>query len=127
MIIKTYPWSAQSKLQGSVTNSSSGSINAPTRLEWIGTRTYGNGSNELLLPRVLPPRSLTYWLPSMTPEAHGISEEEVERFFNEQVSESRRQRRRADEGGPIHVDQGASLTASFCFRRPFRAVLHLRF
>jgi hypothetical protein len=32
-------------------------------------------------------------------EAHGISEEESERFFNEQLSEARRQQRRADEGG----------------------------
>ena len=32
-------------------------------------------------------------------EAHGISEEEIERFFNEQLGESRRQRGGADEGG----------------------------
>jgi hypothetical protein len=32
-------------------------------------------------------------------EAHGISEEETERFFAEQVNTSRRERRRADGGG----------------------------
>ncbi len=32
-------------------------------------------------------------------EAHGISEAEVERFFTEQLNQSRRQRRRADESG----------------------------
>jgi hypothetical protein len=53
---------------------------------------------------VAPPSSATTLADLLAPvhdstEAHGISEEEVERFFNEQVSESRRQRRRADEGG----------------------------
>jgi len=32
-------------------------------------------------------------------EAHGISEEETERFLSEQLRQSRRERRRADGGG----------------------------
>ena len=31
--------------------------------------------------------------------AHGISEEETEQFFSEQLGESRRQRRRSNDGG----------------------------
>jgi hypothetical protein len=32
-------------------------------------------------------------------DADGISEEEIEQFFSEQLNEARRQRRRSDDGG----------------------------
>ncbi len=32
-------------------------------------------------------------------EAHGLSETEIERFVSEQLTESRRERRRSEEGG----------------------------
>ena len=32
-------------------------------------------------------------------EAHGISEEEIEQFFRNQVTETRRESRRSDDGG----------------------------
>jgi hypothetical protein len=36
-------------------------------------------------------------------DAHGLSEQEIEQFFSEQLTDSRRERRRADESGrPTH-------------------------
>jgi hypothetical protein len=58
----------------------------------------------LLERAVAPPSSASTLAELLAPvhdftEAHGISEEEIERFFNEQLGESRRQRGRADKGG----------------------------
>lgn len=58
-----------------------------------------------LIERAVAPRSSAATLAELLApihdftEAHGISEEQVERFFSAQVAESRRQRRRADESG----------------------------
>ncbi|HEY6345250.1 MAG TPA: hypothetical protein VIY49_27460 [Bryobacteraceae bacterium] len=53
---------------------------------------------------VAPPSSAATLVELLAPlhdftEAHGFSEAEIERFFAEQLAESRRQRRRADERG----------------------------
>jgi len=53
---------------------------------------------------VAPPDSAATLAELLTPvhdftEAHGISEEEIQRFFDQQLAESRRQRRRTDQGG----------------------------
>ena len=52
---------------------------------------------------VAPPGAATTLAELLNPvhdftEAHGISEEEIQRFFDQQLAESRR-KRRADEGG----------------------------
>jgi len=58
-----------------------------------------------LIERALaPPNSATTLGELLAPvhdftEAHSISEDEIERLFNEELSESRRQRRRADDRG----------------------------
>lgn len=59
---------------------------------------------KLIERAVAPPGSATTLAELLTPvhdftEAHGISEKELERFFDQQLAESRRQRRRADDGG----------------------------
>jgi hypothetical protein len=59
---------------------------------------------KLIERAVAPPSSATTLGELLAPvhdftEAHNISEEGIERFFNEQLSEARRQRRKADEGG----------------------------
>jgi hypothetical protein len=53
---------------------------------------------------VAPPRAAATLGGLLTPvhdftEAHGISDKDVERFFNDQVAESRRQRRKPGELG----------------------------
>jgi len=53
---------------------------------------------------VAPPYSAATLAELLTPvhdftEAHGISEKEIQRFFEQQLAESRRQRQRADESG----------------------------
>jgi len=53
---------------------------------------------------VAPPRAVTTLNELPTPvhdftEAHGISDDEVEQFFKNQVAESRRQRRKPGEHG----------------------------
>ena len=59
---------------------------------------------KLIERAVAPPSSASTLAELLAPvhdftEAHGISEEEIERFFNEQLGESRRRRRRANNGG----------------------------
>ena len=53
---------------------------------------------------VAPPGAATTLAELLNPahdftEVHGISEEEIQRFFDQQLAASRRERRRADEGG----------------------------
>ena len=59
---------------------------------------------KLIERAVAPPGSASNMAELLTPvhdftEAHGISEGELERFLKEQLTESRRERRKADESG----------------------------
>lgn len=59
---------------------------------------------KLIERAVAPPTGATAIAELLAPvhdftEAHGISEAEVECFFKEQLAETRRERRRADESG----------------------------
>ncbi len=53
---------------------------------------------------VAPPASASTLSELLAPvhdytEARGISEKEIEQFFSDQIAETRRERRRSDEGG----------------------------
>jgi hypothetical protein len=79
-----------------------------------------------------PPSSAATMVELLAPihdftEAHGFSEAEIERFFGEQLAESRRQRRESGRAWRIQLGRGASLTASSFFRQLFRAARRLPF